>query len=52
MSERTMRYDPCAYTYSRHLLEQLLRMELISKEEFDRIDRLNAAYYGVKRFCV
>lgn len=47
-----MLYDPCAYAYSRHLLTQLRRMNLISPEEFDRIDRLNAAYYGIQKICV
>jgi len=34
-----------AFVYSIHLLKMLLKMELISEQEFERIKKLNAEYY-------
>lgn len=36
------------YVYSIHLLKMLLKMELISKQEFERIRSISAQYYNKK----
>lgn len=38
-----------AYVYSIHLLKMLLKMELISKQEFEQIVRISAGFYGIKK---
>ena len=40
--------DAASYAYSVNMLRLLLRMELITQEEFDRISALNAEHYGVR----
>ena len=37
-----------AFVYSIHLLKMLLKMELISKQEFERIRSISAQYYNKK----
>lgn len=38
-----------AFVYSIHLLKMLLKMELISEQEFKRIVRISAGFYGIKK---
>ena len=36
-----------AFVYSIHLLKMLLKMELISEQEFKRIKSISAQYYNI-----
>ena len=36
-----------AFVYSIHLLKMLLKMELISEQEFERIKSISAQYYNI-----
>lgn len=36
-----------AYVYSIHLLKMLLKMELISEQEFERIKSVSKKYYNI-----
>ncbi len=36
-----------AYVYSIHLLKMLLKMELISEQEFERIMSISKKYYNI-----
>ena len=36
-----------AYVYSIHLLKMLLKMGLISEQEFERIKSISAQYYNI-----
>lgn len=38
-----------AFVYSIHLLKMLLKMELISEQEFERIMGISARFYGIKK---
>lgn len=38
-----------AFVYSIHLLKMLLKMELISEQEFERIKSICLEFYGVKK---
>ena len=42
----------CSYVYSVHLLKMLLKMQLISKEEYEKIVRISAEFYDADFICV
>ncbi len=44
--------DNASFAYSVNLLRMLLKMQLITKEEYDRIVAISAEHYGAELFCV
>lgn len=50
----TWKQDKCnaSFAYSVNMLKLLLSLEVITKEEFDKIIRISAAHYGTERICV
>lgn len=41
-----------SFAYSVSLLKMLLSMQLITKEEYEKIARISAEHYGTDTFCV
>ena len=41
-----------AFHYAVNLLRNLLRMKLITEEEYNRTVRISAEHYGVQLYCV
>ena len=41
-----------SFAYSVSMLRMLLRMKLITKEEYDQIAHISAEFYGVEVYCV
>ena len=41
-----------AFYYAVNLLRNLLRMKLITEEEYNRTVRISAEHYGVQLYCV
>ena len=41
-----------AFAYSVNLLRMLLKMKLITEEEYEKIAALSATYYGTENICV
>lgn len=41
-----------SFAYSMNLLRMLLKMQLITQEEYERIITISAEYYGTEIYCV
>lgn len=41
-----------AFYYSVNMLRQLLNMNLITENEYNRIVRISSEYYGTEIYCV
>lgn len=41
-----------AFYYSINMLRQLLKMNLITEDEYDKIARISLEYYGTEIYCV
>lgn len=41
-----------AFYYAVNMLRNLLRMKLITKDEYNRTVRITAEHYGVQLYCV
>lgn len=41
-----------SFVYGVNMLRMLLVMKLITKEEYEKIVRISAEYYGVNIYCV
>ena len=41
-----------AFYYAVYMLRNLLRMKLITEEEYKRTVRISAEHYGVQLYCV
>lgn len=41
-----------AFYYTVNMLRNLLRMKLITEEEYNRTVRISAEHYGVQLYCV
>lgn len=41
-----------AFYYAVNMLRNLLRMKLITEEEYNRTVRISAEHYGVQLYCV
>ena len=50
--DKTQAVKNCSYAYSVHLLKMLLKMQLISKEEYERIVCISAEFYDADFICV
>ncbi len=44
--------DNASFVYSVNLLRMLLKMQLITKEEYYQIAAISAEHYGAELFCV
>lgn len=51
MNDKTA-INSSAYFYSVNMLRLLLKMQLITEEEFDRIVHISADHYDVEIHCV
>lgn len=49
---RKMAMDNASFFYSANMLKILLSMNLLTEDEYDRIIKISAEYYGVKNICV
>lgn len=41
-----------SFAYSIHMLRMLLKMKLITQDEYSRIAAISAAHYDTKIYCV
>lgn len=41
-----------AFCYSANMLRHLLKMNLITEDEYDRILHISSKYYGTEIYCV
>ncbi len=52
MNEKDTAVRNSSFAYSVNMLRLLLRMKYITIEEYEKIVRISAEYYGVKVYCV
>lgn len=52
MNEKDTAVRNSSFAYSINMLRLLLRMTYITTEEYEKIVRISAEYYGVNIYCV
>jgi hypothetical protein len=52
MNEMKKTKNIAAFYYAINLLRNLLRMKLITEDEYKRTVRISTEHYGVKLYCV